>query len=222
MQRSLHRQSTADRRMSSYAAIEESPMHNQSSPSPPQQQPVQEELARAPHSQQQQDTQAPTPGPVTHDYLGLRRPSRGDADNELSTYTDYLSSDIARERTPPPPRSPAARQQEQPYGAPTRLVAPIDTAAQARASSSNGSTPLHQLSTAAAVEDGANTPHSVSDRSLKTHLSYAPPAQSTDSHANYEQLAQSPAGRRRRRRGRLLRARQRFTHACGDRCSAHC
>lgn len=191
-QRSLHRQSTADRRMSSYAAIEESPMHNQSSPSPPQQQPVQEELARAPHSQQQQDTQAPTPGPVTHDYLGLRRPSRGDVDNELSTYTDYLSSDIARERTPPPPRSPAARQQEQPYGAPTRLVAPIDTAAQARASSSNGSTPLHQLSTAAAVENGANTPHSVSDRSLKTHLSYAPPAQSTDSHANYEQLAQSP------------------------------
>ena len=214
---SLHRQSTADRRMSSYGAIEESPVYQSPSPSQqqtPSPQPIQEEAAPAAEQQQQQHAQpsAQPQAQPAHDHLGLRRPSHGaSAENDMSTYAAYLSSDIARERTPPPPPTSAPRQQQQQYrhepyqqsqqqprSAPTRLVAPIDTAAEARAASSNGSTPLHQLSTAAAIENGhqQHTPHSASDRSLKTHLSYAPPAQSTNSHADYEQLARSPVEQR--------------------------
>ncbi|GAA5821219.1 hypothetical protein JCM11251_004519 [Rhodosporidiobolus azoricus] len=172
---SIHRQATADRRNSQYGAP------------PPAQAPV------------------TAPGQSTENYLGdvgLRRASQGGstAENEFaSTYTAFLSSDIARERTPPPPvpMQPTRSHQQRLYGESPRLD-PINT------TSSTTPTATQPLSAQPSSSHDApspvsgemlETPQSQAGRSDLAHLTWAgahPQAVFDDHHLSQLSHQQSP------------------------------
>ncbi|BGP14418.1 hypothetical protein JCM10213v2_002366 [Rhodosporidiobolus nylandii] len=151
---SIHRQATADREYSA--------------PPPEQQQQQQQQPVASPCSTAEPDAAA------SNNYLGdigLRRASQGNssAEGDLSAYTAYLSSDIARERTPPLPTAASQTQQRSYSNSPRPGLQPIHTT-QASASQ----TPLSPAQSSA-PQDKLATPHSEMGRSDLTHLTYAVP-----------------------------------------------
>ncbi|GAA6027998.1 hypothetical protein JCM8097_001822 [Rhodosporidiobolus ruineniae] len=189
---SIHRQATADRRTSQYGA----PPGPQPAPPP-----------------------APSAEPPANNYLGdvgLRRASEGGstAENDLaSTYTAFLSSDIARERTPPPPvpASSTPRSQARSTFSNSPRLDRIDTGTFASSSSVPPSSLAHSSQHTSARGTPAppsasaptppppqsagtevlQTPHSLAGRSDLTHFTYAVPGASGPSHHFDHQLAAS-------------------------------
>ncbi|GAA5858489.1 hypothetical protein JCM8547_007329 [Rhodosporidiobolus lusitaniae] len=169
---SIHRQATADRRNSRYGAPT-SPVGNGGA-----------EYSAA-------STSPPVAAPPANNYLGdigLRRASQGgsSAEADLSTYTAFLSSDIARERTPPPVSPP--QQQRSQFTSPR--LDPINTSTSSSQPPVSSGTPVQQHPPAGGFET-LQTPATDVSRSEITHLTYAVPGASAqpgfDQHVPHQQ-----------------------------------